>query len=216
MKGLSLAMLVAFSSLWAVAQNTLKASPKTAEPDFKNEGEQEDYWVADLFKNHYRRESYLKYEGKIIAKGDDFIYDGQVINVYAQPELKQLFEKGIIYPSLVLSANNGNDSTFKVKLIVRLSKSDDDRNGLAGNSQMDSTSVPNLDSLSMGRFEELKTLETSPHQKRFRCVLMIKGLLNPQLYYLEFSNEKATDHTDFATFMHGAALTFLRRGSVLI
>ena len=66
MRLLLLTILITFSFFLALGQDTLKAAPKAAEPDFKNAGEQEEYWVADLFKNHYQRESYPKYTGKII------------------------------------------------------------------------------------------------------------------------------------------------------
>jgi len=217
MRLLLLTILITFFFLRAVCQNAPTAGPKTAEPDFKNAGEQEEYWVADLFKNHYQRESYPKYTGKIIAKGDDFIYGKEVINLYAPPELNTLFDKGIIYPVLVLFANvSGLDTSVKVRLMPQSSAPKIDQSSLPDKAQSQPKSPMNLDSLFIGDFQELKALETNPKQKRFRFLFVIKGLSNPILHVMELTNDSATYKTDFSTFVNGASLTFLRQVSVLL
>jgi hypothetical protein len=73
-----------------------------------------------------------------------------------------------------------------------------------------------LDSLSIGQFEELKSLETSSKQKRFKFLYTIKGLINPIVDLIELTNEKASANADLVTFLKGARVTYLRQLTIQI
>lgn len=70
--------------------------------------------------------------------------------------------------------------------------------------------------LSISNFEELKFLNHSPTQKRFRFWLNRNSLLNPTVCFIELTNENATDKTDMQTFIRGASLTFYKEGWIII
>jgi hypothetical protein len=68
---------------------------------FDNEGQSEDYWAEELFKQKYRKEKFEKYNGKIQVIGDSVIYDKTSIQLYVDPKFKPLFTSGILYPQLL-------------------------------------------------------------------------------------------------------------------
>jgi hypothetical protein len=70
--------------------------------------------------------------------------------------------------------------------------------------------------LTISNFEELKFLNHSPTQKRFRFWLNRNTLLNPTVCFIELTNQNATDKTDLETFISGALLTFYKEGWIII
>ncbi len=64
--------------------------------------------------------------------------------------------------------------------------------------------------------EELAFLNPSPKQKRFRFWLFRKGFANPQVYFFELTNEKATDKTGLSDFIDGSSLSFLKGAWIVI
>jgi hypothetical protein len=197
-----------------VAKDSSSSADITHQQDFKNEGEQEDYWAIDMFKNRYRPESYSGYDKVILNNGSDCIFGAQVITIY-DPLFLPLFNKGVIYPVLIFAAPPASLG-LDVKLKVKLLPPDTSKHAKAIEEQNQLIKRPNFDSLSVGDFQELKVLETSPKHRRFRFLVMIKGLQNPILYFMELTNENATSDTDLSTFIKAANLTFIRQGSVLI
>jgi len=180
---------------------------------FANEGEQQDWWAMQAFTKGYKPGTFIEYRKAIKVEGNAFIYDKQVIKVYASPELKLLFKNGVFYPSLLLYADDGLPRSLKIRMpkgTIQSSRSDDTI------PVKTLKSVFNPDSLVVSAFEELKPLETSPKQRRFRFLVNIEGFLNPTLYFVELSNDEATSATDLTAFTKNARITFLRKGSLII
>lgn len=73
--------------------------------NFKNQGEQENYWVKEKFRIEYKKEIYERYGGHI--KELDAItykYDSQIFKVLESSNaIRQLFTFGILYPSLIVT-----------------------------------------------------------------------------------------------------------------
>jgi len=217
MRGLALSLLFVILMLSCVAQTgksdtATKSVMKT--PDFTNEGEQEYWWAEQAFTKNYKPQPFTEYKGTIIANGNTFTYDEQVIEVYASQEIKSLFKKGVFYPSLILYADNGLPRSLKIRIpkdTTQRSLSNDTVSAVKN-----LKSVFNPDSLVVSAFEELKRLEASARQRRFRFLLYTKGFLYPTLYFVELTNNQATLGTDLTTFLKNVRITFLRKGSVLI
>jgi len=74
-----------------------------AETDFKNQGEQEDYWAIELFKNDYKKQYFKKYSGEINVLNENKIMFGKTIIELSNcsPDLKRIFKKGFIYPEIL-------------------------------------------------------------------------------------------------------------------
>ena len=155
------------------AQNVTQPEKRT----FKNQGEQEDYWAENFFKEKYVSQSYFRF-GENISEIDKntFQYDNEILVLdNFNIKLKSIFTKGILYPQII-----GNNISF------------------------------------ISSFEELKFLKTSPKVKRFRFWLFSKKTANPTVYFLEITNEQATEETDIETFIANGKLTFLKSGWIII
>jgi hypothetical protein len=210
-------------ALFASANGQTKTAPgkptttNRPQPDFKSEGEQEYYWAKEAFATDYKIKAYPTYKSKIVINGDDYNYGKTVITASVCPEMTVLFKKGIIFPLLLFATDDYTIQRLKVS--IRETKSLTETKTVSdtgGNHRNFARNPVNFDSLFVGSFEELKSLETSPKQRWFRFLLGIKGSMNPILYFIEFANKKATPNTDMLNFMKGADLTFLRQGSILI
>ena len=159
----------------------------------KNIREQENPRVAKIFSQNY-----MRFDGKILIVNENTIkYDDEVLLIYnTSNELKAIFEKGIFYPSII---------TGPVK------------KGLSRKEELDSTmKILRNDSLSISDFEEQNNFGGSPKEKKFKFLLFSKGLMNPTVYYIELTNDNATRETDLKTFINGARLTLVTKGSILI
>jgi len=193
----------------------LVTSAKATEPDFKNQGEQEDYWAEELFKKDHNEQHYQRYKGPIIINGDTFGYSDKVLTVYTTPELKAIFEKGLFYPEII-------EESFKYRPKIKITGAKDtttprlkkDTSIVMQNTGHD---LEKPASLTIYNLEELKSLETSPRQKRFRFWLQGRyPIANATVYFMELTNENATSSTDLATFINGAKLTFFEEGWLII
>jgi hypothetical protein len=71
-------------------------------PKFKNSGEQEEYFVKQMFKKEYKKQYYKKYSGTIkSANKVMFQFDSLTMTVnYILSELRSIFSEGLLYPSL--------------------------------------------------------------------------------------------------------------------
>jgi DKNYY family len=90
----------------------------TAEPDFKNQGEQENYWAYRLFREQYEPQEYPKYSGFPIRFIGNVIEYGSAISQvnYTTPALRSIFTSGLFYPQLIghtnVNANNLQELEF--------------------------------------------------------------------------------------------------------
>lgn len=195
--------IICFSSLQAQTTVTKPvASDSTRE--FKNQGEQENYWAEQFFKNNYSKQLFNKYKGEVVIKSNSFQYADQTLEVVNIPkELKSIFSTGLFYPSIL----TGNNRTA-LKSKEELGKLTPEQKVFYEMSRTDSFSISNL--------EELSSLSKSPTQKRFRFWLHRKGLHNPLVCFLELTNQSAADKTDIETFIEGAELTFYKEGWIII
>jgi len=71
--------------------------------EFKNQGEQENYWTEELFKNQYSKETYSRFTSEITEiNKTQFKFSAKILNVLnTSEELKSIFKIGIFYPSLI-------------------------------------------------------------------------------------------------------------------
>ena len=70
------------------AQTTDKNQSKR---EFKNQGEQEDYWAEQLFETKYSKKHFDKFKGDITLNGDGFIFGDKTFVIINTPkELKKL------------------------------------------------------------------------------------------------------------------------------
>jgi hypothetical protein len=72
------------------------------------------------------------------------------------------------------------------------------------------------DTLQISVLEEQTFLSNSPKIKRFKFWLYTKGLLNPTVYFIELTNNKATKNSSLIDFFKGSRLTFAKKAWLII
>jgi hypothetical protein len=194
-------LTISFCSLQAQTVETTTISSKK---EFKNQGEQEDYWAEQLFEKDYKKQTFEKYKGDIVVDKNFFKYAEQVLEIdYTSKELTAIFSKGLFYPSIITGV-----VTTKPKSNEELSKMTTSERAVYG--------LIRTDSLRISMLEEVPFLSKSPTQKRFRFWLIRKGRANPEVCFIELTNPNATTGTDMTTFIDGAVLTFYKEGWTVI
>jgi hypothetical protein len=74
-------------------------------PEFKNQGEQEDYWTKKFFDDNYKKQQIERYTGNIsIIDSDHIRFDKTLLKIYqCDAKFRAIFTNGIFYPSLISS-----------------------------------------------------------------------------------------------------------------
>ena len=88
----------------AYGQSTVLKEPSNNEKmEFKNQGEQEDYWAKELFKKEYIRKTYNSFSGKIFTLDNkNFHFGNRYFEVTNTADsLMKIFSQGLIYPDLL-------------------------------------------------------------------------------------------------------------------
>ncbi|MEO7214224.1 hypothetical protein [Mucilaginibacter sp.] len=171
----------------------------------QTQGEQEVKWAKELFANSYKPQQYKRYEQPLDIKGDIYTYKDVVITVASKPELRTLFNSGLFYPDIF-------QQSFKYEPPLQIKK-----DTLAAwrkrNNELKEPTTPYTQlGLSILHFEELHYPELAPTRKRFKMMVFYNLGANPTIYFLELTNNKATDKTDTLEFIKGASLTFFKQG----
>lgn len=173
--------------------------------EYKNQGEQENYWAEILFRKEYKKQDYTKFNGKIEIISDDKIkFGNKNLIVYCPKEYLSIFTTGIFYPQLILG-DTENNKILSNEEQVKLSSEERFKYNLNRN-----------DTFRISAFEELTFLTKSPKTKRFRFWNFRPGFANPQVYFIELTNEKATKKTLLQEFIQNAQLTFIKAGHIII
>jgi hypothetical protein len=191
-------------------RHIISNSSTSATREFKNAGEQENYWAEQLFNKDYKVEHYKKYKRQIVLDNNHYQYKDVVITIGMTPELRRIFDKGIFYPGVMVKA-------FKYQPRIKITINKD---SLIAWCKRDTSKIrlviPKTDSVWIDNFKEMKFLETNPKQRRFSFWLARKWLSNPTVYFMELTNKNATAETDLLSFIDGAKLTFFQEGWVII
>jgi hypothetical protein len=209
-------LIVVSTNAQVLTTNDAPSNPSmTIKRDFKNAGEQEEYWAAELFKNSYKQQQYKKYNGTILNIKDGYCFKDVVLIVYKGNGFREIFEKGIFYPEVLHRAfDYGLKSKVRPSIDSgKYTTKDTDTPTTTAKAMFD---FPKTDTLKITDFEELKFLETTPKQRRFRFWLFTQGFGNPTVYFIELTNKQATVKTSITEFIKGAELTFCKEGWLII
>jgi len=205
MRAHSIILLLMFYTVLGNAQHTKKKEADNFIPcndrDFDTAGDAEDCWAEEVFRKEYSSEHHQSFSGHIEHHGNAYVFAGKVLVAEDNNYLKAAAENGLLYPQLLVG-----DS------VVR-------KNWKAWKSQPQRKQtfedIARPDTLSFFALKEVTAVST-PKRRRFSCWMMQPRMPNAMYIYLEFTNEQATKDMDIKSFMAGAKLTFLRRGSLII
>ena len=164
------------------------AQAKDTSSNFKNAGDQEDYWAKIQFERNYSKKTFTRYVGEVVrADSNLFKYGDQTLKVYATPDsLRSIFGLGLFYSTIIYE-----------------------------NGQMAILTSPGKDTMTISNLEELKFLR-KPTCRRFRMLIYVRKMINPILSFIELTNDKATIDTPAGLFIQGALLTYFNEYSILI
>lgn len=72
--------------------------------EFKNQGEQEDYWAEQLFEQKYIKQSFEKFKGTIsIIDKTNIKFDNNSLEIWSvKHELLEIFTEGVFYPQIII------------------------------------------------------------------------------------------------------------------
>jgi hypothetical protein len=184
-----------------VNQSEAKRFIPCAERDFPTAGDQEECWHEEVFRNEYTKENYDRYSASIQQIKKGFVFSGKTLLTDGDPFLIAAAERGLLYPQLLVgdSALRQNWAAWKAQPAQKRTFQD----------------FVAPDTLSFSGMKEVLTV-SSPQRRRFSCWLRTPRIANPTFIYFEFTNKHATSWMDAVSFMRGARLTFLRRGSIIL
>ncbi|WP_179354767.1 hypothetical protein [Winogradskyella vidalii] len=194
MKKLTLIFILILSVGCSSKTKTEKAiTEKESElkPPFKNQGEQEDFWAQEFFKDEYEKQIHKTFNGKIeiineyeslddngnfITNANEISFGNRVVEINLNDnKLRSIFEKGIVYPDLI------SEKYFKI-----------------------------------WDLEELTFLNKSPKIKKFRMFVNMPERIYPQIILLELKNESADNQTSMSEFIENAKLTFIKEAWLMV
>tara|TARA_R110001592_G_scaffold138699_1_gene358177 strand:+ start:1847 stop:2431 length:585 start_codon:yes stop_codon:yes gene_type:complete len=160
-------------------------------PPFKNQGEQEDFWAQEFFKNEYEKQNHNKFNGEIkiineykslddngnfITNVNEISFGNRVVEINLNDnKFRSIFEKGILYPDLI------SEKYFKI-----------------------------------WDLEELSFLNKSPKIKKFRIFVNMPERIYTQIILLELKNKSADNQTSMTEFIENAELTFIKEAWLMM
>ena len=175
------------------------------ERDFKNQGEQEDYWAKQVFENGYEKQDYPIYKSKIIVESNyQILFGDKTLKLNCSPEYLPIFTNGIFYPQLII----GNGENNKILTSEELQKLTLEEQIFSKLSRNDYFNISNL--------EELTFLNPDFKTKRFRFWSFQLGMANPNVFYFELTNKKGNKKMSIEKFIKNSKLTFIKKGYVIL
>jgi hypothetical protein len=133
-----------------------------------------------------------KFDGLTIVSTDTIKFDSSIIIIQGtDPEIKKIFELGLVFPDLVYGASTlGDKYEFKKTF--------------------------SADTLSISNVSELHFPNQKPNTKSFSFLLWRKMMTNPSLYIFELTNDAANSKTTMKMFIEEAKVTAFGFCSILI
>ncbi|GLB48735.1 hypothetical protein [Neptunitalea lumnitzerae] len=144
-----------------------------------------------------------------------FTNQGEQEDYWAQELFKKEYTKKQYSKFVGEITNTGNKIRFGKFQFVELFDSNSDYN-MIFEKGLFYPDILNVISLNIGSLEELKFLSDNPKVKRFRFWLYRPNMANPQVYVFELTNYKATEKTDWKSFIKDAQLTFVKDGWIIL
>lgn len=160
-----------------------------------------DQHAVEHFKSEYKKKNYKKFEGKIITKDNQILFDDKVIFFEkADKSTVSILQQGLIYPQLLTDYQMQkflDETTDKTqKRFLKLQK--DPKAGF------------DVNNISV-KFSELPFLNVNEKVKRFRMTTKNRNLPNSIIYFVELTNSKAIRNMSFDDFVKGSKLTYLNQ-----
>jgi hypothetical protein len=140
-----------------------------------------------------------------------FKFDDKVLFVINTPyDLSKIVDLGILYPDIIAGTGNANN--------VEIDTNDWDSTVIVLEYKKNKTfdSIFGSDSLTISNLREINSSQNTFKIKKFSFLLFRNGFANPIEYFIELINDKSNKNMDLETFIKGARLINIEKGSILI
>ena len=157
---------------------------------------------------------YKRFNGKItIIDSITIRFDEKTLFVYTKNNnIRRIFEEGILYPDLFIEQNCDQ---FNSSLDTNFSQVDTNVIYVESKCKYSFNSLFGEDSHRISNFKS-SISKISPQNRTIYFLLYRNGMINPTEYWIELYNKNATKETDMETFINGAELISIMKGSLLI
>jgi len=187
MKLLCTAGLSLLLSAPVFAQKTEKAGPK-------------DKAVIEHFKNDYKKKNYKKFNGNIVVKDNQIMFDDKVIFYDKSDKItKAVLQEGLIYPQLLTDFQvdkfENEDSDRTQKRFAKLQK----------NWKI----AFDVNNIRLYNASELVFLSDNEKIKRLKILCKDPKFPNTMVYYIELTNKNAVKDTPLQDFIKDAKVTHI-------
>lgn len=158
-----------------------------------------DQHAVEHFKREYKKKNYKKFDGKIIAKDNQILFDDKVILFdKSDRSTVAIVKQGLVYPQLLTDYQMQkflDETTDKTqKRFLKLQK--------------DPKASFDVNNITV-KITEMSFLNLNDKVKRFRLTTKNRNLPNSVVYLIELTNSKAVKNMNFDDFLKDAKLTYL-------
>ncbi len=175
---------------------------------------------VNLFSQELKIDNNNKFERfngvlSIVAKGI-YKYDDKLLTVInSDTSLLKVFELGIIYPDIIIIDQYFGNHDQEIKTDTRSNQEKNNNEIIYITIDGPFDKYFSNDSLIISDFKEVKNMKNFKIRK-FTFLLFHPNRANPTEYYIELINNKATKNLNIETFIQGAKLNKITKGSLLI
>jgi len=161
-------------------------------------------------------QNFKLYDGKVLMiDNNTFQFGSQILFLTNTIDsLKGIFKRGILYPDIFDNIKQ-NDGSEAKDIKTSNAKNDSAVLTIKASKDLFSNLLSN-DSITISDFKETDISNKKPNIRIYDFLLFRQGYANPTYYKVELINDNANKQTDNRTFIKGARLEKLLKGSIII
>lgn len=167
---------------------------KTEKPGSKDKA------AIEHFKNDYKKKNYKKFNGNIVVKDNQMLFEDKVIFYDKSDKItKAILQEGLIYPQLLTEF-----------LVDKFENEDSDRTQKRFAKLQKNWKIAfDVNNIKLYNASELVFLSNDEKVKRFKILCKDPKFPNTMVYYIELTNKNAVKDTPIQDFIKDAKVTHI-------
>ncbi|MEC3877563.1 hypothetical protein [Chryseobacterium salviniae] len=187
-------MKLLYTASLTILLSTSFFAQKTEKPGSKDKA------AIEHFKNDYKKKNYKKFNGNIVVKDNQILFDNKIIFYDKSDKItKNILQEGLIYPQLLTDFQvdkfENEDSDRTQKRFAKLQK----------NWKI----AFDVNNIKLYNASELIFLSNDDKVKRFKILCKDPKFPNTMVYYIELTNKNAVKDTPIQYFIKDAKVTHI-------
>lgn len=187
-------MKLLYTASLTILLSTSFFAQKTEKPGSKDKA------AIEHFKNDYKKKNYKKFNGNIVVKDNQILFDNKIIFYDKSDKItKNILQEGLIYPQLLTDFQvdkfENEDSDRTQKRFAKLQK----------NWKI----AFDVNNIKLYNASELIFLSNDDKVKRFKILCKDPKFPNTMVYYIELINKNAVKDTPIQDFIKDAKVTHI-------